>query len=638
MLAEHRSQPVGNLAHRRVSVSRIQNRRHQIIGARYLWFGLLPSAFLLVASGLNCHAEGFIAPFSGNLYLKCIGGSSAGVSTFGVGTSPSNYVPYLTGLPDRPSPSGEVFVGAVTAGQTVFLGISTPYNNQTYWAFSNASDQASVVAFTDVDNSLRMGGRIIEETAPTMWLMHLDDAASFLFDDDDNDILIQIRLSGTPNSSPVLFTQGSLPFTTVSGSNPIPQLLTITGTIGISFTATASSGGNWLIVNPSSGVTPSTISASLNAANLAPGTYIGSITVSSAAASNGPQTTQVTLTVLDGNLLTVAPSGLTFSYAIGGNTPSETFSLSSPRSGLAFAATVSGGSWLSLSPSTGSTPRDIAASVNPVGLSTGTYTASITLVSSAASNPVQTLPVTLIVNPPSVSPSFTAAGIVNAASFVAGLTPGSLATLFGRGLSIVNGAVLAGGHTSLNGTSVSVGGTLAPLISVVNQSGQEQISFQVPFELQNATSTSVQVVNNGSSSTVSSVPVLPAQPGIFAVPLTPSGTTAAVIHLNGQLATSQRPAQAGEIVSLFLTGMGPIQPSVATGALGPVPPAITTLPVTVSVGGVGCNVLFTGYAPGAIGLYQINFQIPSNIPSGPSVTLLVSAGNFSSAQSSLPIM
>ena len=227
---------------------------------------------------------------------------------------------------------------------------------------------------------------------------------------------------------------------------------------------------------------------------------------------------------------------------------------------------------------------------------------------------------------------------MNAASYVGGLVPGSLATLFGKGLSIVNGAVLAGGKTSLSGTSVTVGGIPAPLVSVVNQSGQEQISFQVPFELQGSTTTAVAVTNNGSSSTAANVPVLVAQPGIFAVVLSPSGTTAAVIHLNGQLVTPQNRAQAGEYVSLFLTGLGPLQPGVATGALGPIPPAMTTMPVSVSVGGVGCNVIFSGYAPENVGLYQINFQVPSNAPSGPSVALGVSAGSFAGPQSSIPIM
>jgi uncharacterized protein (TIGR03437 family) len=599
----------------------------------------LPFFFLLLISPqVRAGAEVFVAPFSGNLYLKCTGGSAGATNLFGTGTSPATFKAYLSNLPGS-CPTGEVLVGQVMGGQTVPFGIETLWGGQTYWAFSSSTDQGSIVSFSDVCNTLGMGGRIIQQTSATTWLMHLNDAAHYTIDRCAADnILIQIRLDGSGAiGAPVLVVQNSLSFTTLSGSNPPSASLSVTGNLGMTFTATASSTGNWLSINPTTGITPAVLNATASAANLAPGVYPGMITVSSATATNGPQTSQVTLTVQDGYLLTASPSGLTFSYAIGGTTQPQTISLSSPRSGLAFTTGVSGGSWLSVSPSTGSTPANVSVSINPAGLGIGTYTATITVLSSGASNPVQTIPVSLVVNPPAVPPSFTAAGIVNAASFVAGLVPGSLATLFGKGLSIVSGGVLAGGRTSLNGTSVSVGGTPAPLVSIVNQSGQEQISFQVPFELQGSTSTSVQVTNNGSSTTVSSVPVLPAQPGIFAVAFGGT-TTAAVIHLNGQLVAPQDAAQAGEVVSLFLTGMGPLQPSVATGDLGPIPPATTTLPVTVKVAGIGCNVLFSGYAPGAIGLYQINFQIPSNIPSGPSVTLVASAGSFSSTQSSLPIM
>ena len=148
-----------------------------------------------------------------------------------------------------------------------------------------------------------------------------------------------------------------------------------------------------------------------------------------------------------------------------------------------------------------------------------------------------------------------------------------------------------------------------------------------------------EVTNNGTSSTVSGIPVLAAQPGIFAVPLSPSGTTAAVIHLNGSVVRRRKdPLETGEYVSLFLTGLGPIQPSVATGVLGPTPPSVTTTPASVNVGGIGGTVIFSGYAPGNLGLYQINFQVPSNTASGPSVPLSVSVGSFSSPQSSIAIM
>src|SRR5262249_46124743 len=64
-----------------------------------------------------------------------------------------------------------------------------------YWAFSvDAVTDASRYAFMDLDNSLGFGGSIIEQTGPATWLLHMEDAASFLYDDDDDDVLVQLRL------------------------------------------------------------------------------------------------------------------------------------------------------------------------------------------------------------------------------------------------------------------------------------------------------------------------------------------------------------------------------------------------------------------------------------------------------------
>ena len=70
------------------------------------------------------------------------------------------------------------------------------------------------------------------------------------------------------------------------------------------------------------------------------------------------------------------------------------------------------------------------------------------------------------------------------------------------------------------------------------------------------------------------------------------------------------------MVSLFLTGAGRVQPELPTGVLGPFPPPITVLPVVVGVGNVGARVLFSGYAPGFLGLYQVNLEIPGTVPPG----------------------
>ena len=140
----------------------------------------------------------FVMPFTGDLYLQQMGGEAGGVTMFGLGTSPANFVPYYSGLPNDPSPTGELFVGLFNAGTTIHFGEFTTYAGQSGYAFSNGTDPASIVAFTDVDDSLGMGGSIIQRTGPDTWLLHLDDALSYLYDDDDNDVLMQVRVAPAP--------------------------------------------------------------------------------------------------------------------------------------------------------------------------------------------------------------------------------------------------------------------------------------------------------------------------------------------------------------------------------------------------------------------------------------------------------
>ncbi len=160
------------------------------------WFALMALLSLLVCASV-VNAESFTAPYSGNLYLQCVGGSAGATSQFGIGSSPTNFVPYLSDLPAG-CPDAEVLVGPVSAGQTIEFGISTQWLGQTYWAFSFDNDPASTVAFTDVCNTLGMNGKIVQQTGPGTWVMHLNDAAHYTISQcEANNILVQIRLAGT---------------------------------------------------------------------------------------------------------------------------------------------------------------------------------------------------------------------------------------------------------------------------------------------------------------------------------------------------------------------------------------------------------------------------------------------------------
>ena len=107
-------------------------------------------------------------------------------------------------------------------------------------------------------------------------------------------------------------------------------------------------------------------------------------------------TVPVTLTVTL-PALTVTPSSLTFSYTRGGTAPAaQSVSITSNGSALSYTVSTSA-TWLVVTPTSGTTPGSISVSINTTGLAAGTYTGTVTITSSGASNSPRTVSVTLTV-------------------------------------------------------------------------------------------------------------------------------------------------------------------------------------------------------------------------------------------------
>jgi uncharacterized protein (TIGR03437 family) len=215
---------------------------------------------------------------------------------------------------------------------------------------------------------------------------------------------------------------------------------------------------------------------------------------------------------------------------------------------------------------------------------------------------------------------FPADGLTNGASFLAGLpAPGGLASLFLYGVN-VSGTVIGTGDplpTELEGVSIFVGGFPAPILAVANipvsnPLGMQQINFQVPFEAQ---TNLVEVRYLGLSTFV-----LPqeATPGIFTLP----GGLGAIQHASDySLVTASNPASPGETIIIYATGLGPVSTPVADGIPAPGADPVQQMCQPASVifggGGIPANVPYAGLTPGYTGLYQMNVQVPPNIPAGP---------------------
>ncbi len=92
----------------------------------------------------------------------------------------------------------------------------------------------------------------------------------------------------------------------------------------------------------------------------------------------------------------------------------------------------------------------------------------------------------------------------------------------------------------------------------------------------------------------------------------------AVVHSNDfTLVSASKPAAAGEALSLFVTGLGPVNPGVDPGQPFPSSPLdAVNSPVEVSVNGKPSEVLGTAGYPGSVDGYQVNFRLPPDTPKG----------------------
>jgi hypothetical protein len=106
---------------------------------------------------------------------------------------------------------------------------------------------------------------------------------------------------------------------------------------------------------------------------------------------------------------------------------------------------------------------------------------------------------------------------------------------------------------------------------------------------------------------------------------TPNGP--AIVHAgDGTLVTPAKPARAGEILTLYASGLGPTRPGVDPGQPFPAVPAqLVNSPVQVLVNGSPGDVLYAGGYPGAVDGYQVNFRVPPATTPGQAGLQLTSA-------------
>lgn len=246
----------------------------------------------------------------------------------------------------------------------------------------------------------------------------------------------------------------------------------------------------------------------------------------------------------------------------------------------------------------------------------------------------------------------TISGMENAASNIApglpnaGIAQGSIFIVQGGNLGPANIfiATSAFQSTTLSNTSVTVtvGGTTVN--ALMYYTSATQLAALLPSNTPAGTGT-LMVTYNGQTSTPAPITVVSNNLGIFSIDSTGAGpgivtypdyslVSAAKSANCGGPSTACGAANPGDVLTIWATGLGPVNGSDAAGAgLGQNMPDI---PLTLWIGGVQAPVLFQGRGC-CIGEDQIAFTVPNNVPTGCAVPLVVQIGNEISNSTAIPV-
>jgi uncharacterized protein (TIGR03437 family) len=301
-----------------------------------------------------------------------------------------------------------------------------------------------------------------------------------------------------------------------------------------------------------------------------------------------------------------------------------------PMSGVTVSF-VSAGVTISLSATSTTT--------NSNGVALVTATAGLTPGTATVTASIGTFSQAFTLNVLAPGPNVTAASFLNGADGQVGsISPCSIAAIAGSGVA-PGGAglppVMGPLQYEVATDTVSFGtgsaAIPAPIFSVSNVPGQQQILILVPCEVTPGT-VPVTVTVNGGQQTLN-IKVLPGSPGIFQTTMSDGVVRAVIERPDGTFASPSNPARRGELVTAFVTGLGSVSPQIATNAL-PIwnTPSFVNGQVIVGVNNEGAPVTTAQLSPDIIGVYYVEFQIPNDAPQNNNVVFSVGVVPVGSTQ------
>jgi uncharacterized protein (TIGR03437 family) len=463
-----------------------------------------------------------------------------------------------------------------------------------------------------------------------------------------------LSIESANNPAEPYLAPGGLYFTNSTAAQTVSIFTSSNSQTAFQASASTTDGAMWLTVTPASGTTstqtPGAMSISVSSTGLANGVYTGNVNVS----ENGIiRSVNVTFVVTGTTTAPQAPhaTGCTPSHlALTQTALSSNFQVpagwpatmivqlnddcGNPVSNGSVVASFSNGDPPLTLP--GDEHTNMYSATWQPGAVSPSMTVTISAVSGALPAVIEVFPGAVQTNtfaPPTLIPGGALHIFFNVPTAQAlgyGLAPGNVAQVYGTGMASVsqspNAVPLV---NAFNGTFLLIGAIQAPLYYV----SPGLLDVQIPAELAPNQQYAAVLSANGALSLPETITLVPEQPGMAA---NADGTVIAQHAVDYSLVTAAHPAKPGEPLIIYLAGMGATNPPVASGAVTPSALVPTIVQPTMSVDGQPAAIAYAGLTPDGIGLYQINFTVPTNARSG-NLNLVVIQGNQPSNTTTLPV-
>jgi uncharacterized protein (TIGR03437 family) len=185
---------------------------------------------------------------------------------------------------------------------------------------------------------------------------------------------------------------------------------------------------------------------------------------------------------------------------------------------------------------------------------------------------------------------------------------------------------------SVGGARVLVNDLPAPVLF----SSYNQVNFQIPYETAEGESV-IRVERDGTPGNALAVLIAPRAPRIIQI-----GNSGVVVNADGSQTIGGRPSKPGEVITIYLVGLGATTSPATTGAavaaqpLSVITPAPKVVIGSAFMGAIVVDPIYVGLTPGVVGLYQATLQLPHDIFEG-DIQVAIEGDGYRSNSVLIPI-